>query len=69
MYENVLELIKWWASHLLFMLIVNLSLFGGYHAYGWYQTTQPIQIDVSQLDDNALNQVSKEIFEEQRSRK
>lgn len=69
MYENILELIKWWASHLLFVLIINLSVFGGYHAYQWYQTTQPYVFDASQLDDATLNQISQEIFEELKTRK
>jgi len=65
MYENMLEIIKWWASHLLFMLIINLSAFGAYHAYAWYQTMQPTAIDVSQYDDDSLNRISKEVFQEQ----
>lgn len=64
MYENVLELIKWWASHLLFMLIINLSVFGGYHAYQWYQAQMPVQIDLSQLSEAEKTQLANMLVED-----
>lgn len=59
----------WLLGHLLFTTILNLALFGGYHAYQWYQMTQPLSIDLSQLSNEEINQLNKEMFQEQQARK
>ena len=69
MYEKMLEITKWWVGHLTFTILLNLIAFGSYHVWVWYQITQPIMIDVSRLDNEGLNDLSKEIFREQVSRK
>lgn len=64
MYENVLELIKWWASHLLFVVILNLAIFGAYHAYQWYKVESYMRIDVSEWENERLAQFQSEIAKE-----
>lgn len=39
----------WIAGHLLFTTILNLTLVGGWYAYGQYQALQPVRIDITQL--------------------
>jgi len=50
--EDIGQFIAWWASRLLFTLVLNLCLFGGYKAYELYQSMQPISIDLTQLNSS-----------------
>ena len=59
----------WLVGHLVFTSIINLTAFGGYHAYQWYLSTQPTQIDLAQLSNDELNQISKEAFIVQQDRR
>ncbi len=69
MYEKMLEVIKWWASHLLFTMIVGLSGLGAYQVDEWYKSIQPTQFDASQYDDESLSRITKSVFEEQQIRR
>lgn len=56
------QIALWLAGHLAFTVVLNLTVLGGYYAYQQYQTLQPVQIDLSQLDNEARNELSKELF-------
>ena len=65
----MLEAIATIGRHVAVIVVVNLTVFGGYHAYQWYQSMQPSQIDLAQLSDEELNQISKEAFLVQQDRR
>ena len=56
------QILLWLAGHLAFTIIINLTALGGYYAYQQYQSIHPVQIDLSQLDQDARNELSKELF-------
>jgi len=66
--RNLGNFALWLSSHLLFTLILDLALVGGYQSYQWYLTVAPQQIDVATLEDASLNELSKQIFKEQDAR-
>ena len=70
MYEKMLEVIKWWASHLLFTIIVGLSGLGIYQAYNAYQNWHPeiTHEMLMTMDDKNLGELSKDIFDIQEKR-
>jgi hypothetical protein len=39
----------WFMGHLLFTVIVDLTILGGYYAWVEYKASQPVQIDISSL--------------------
>lgn len=65
----MLEAIATIGRHIAVIIVVNLTAFGSYHVYQWYQSTQPTQIDLAQLTDAELNQISKEAFIVQQDRR
>ena len=60
--KNTGELLGWLCSRMFFLVIVDLSALGAYQCYNWYQTQQPIQIDIAQLSADERAELSKQIF-------
>lgn len=60
--KNLGAFALWFSSRMLFTIIVDLTLFGGYHAYNWYQTTQPQEWDLSALNADERSELSKQLF-------
>jgi len=56
--------VLWLCGHLLFTLVLDLALFGGYHAYSWYQTQLPVSIDISQLNVEEKTQLANMLVED-----
>lgn len=52
----------WLGGHLMFTLILDLALLGGYHAYNWYLTTQPQEWNLSALSADDRSELSKQLF-------
>lgn len=63
------NLALWLSGHLLFTLITVCSIRGAYQFYLDYQALQPVQIDLDQLSDSELNQISKQAFVVQQDRR
>lgn len=66
--RNLGNFALWLSSHLLFTLILDMAIIGGYQTFQWYQADHKEIFDASQYDDNSLNDMSVEIFKEQKLR-
>jgi len=67
--KNLGNIALWLSGHVLFTLITVCSLRGGYQFYQDYKAMQPVQINLDELSNDELNQISKEAFVVQSERR